>query len=158
MDCFCRHCCACHFLATYLNLVNVPRLGWRSFCILVLQFLVFFLLWSLVLFPIRLCIMCCMKTCFVHVWWTLFWCRYISCNLFSLACLVYWASYVWRDNPAIMILTLWGWDKMPAIPHMTFSNAFFNENLWISIGPFPYPEIKALSPTECNTSGRRRNM
>ena len=27
-----------------------------------------------------------------------------------------------------------------------------------NIGPFPNREIKALSPTECNTSGRRRNM
>ena len=26
------------------------------------------------------------------------------------------------------------------------------------IGPFPNPEIKALSPTECNTSGRCRNI
>ena len=26
------------------------------------------------------------------------------------------------------------------------------------IGPFPNPETKALSPTECNTSGRCRNM
>ena len=26
------------------------------------------------------------------------------------------------------------------------------------IGPFPNPKIKTLSPTECNTSGRQRNM